>query len=300
MVIDISLEYNILSKFTSFLVVANNNVLNKVKPKPNISENELGNLISQTKTTYSQRMENIVNLTNECEGMELKDCLMDSDESNNLPPPPIYEDSNSIQSLPPIMSSSPKLFSSSLSKNISNMNVKENTLDLDDDIVPKSKSVSRAKSNNIFNKISLKKENKGKDKKEDKKEAKKEEEEDEEEKEEEEVKRESKMEAPKVIKKDRRKEFSAIVLLQEANGSWKLSSKLCELLEISIDDVKSKIPKDLDENIWITIITIKVLLKKFTEFQDEYDLLVQKSKNWILKNSKDSFDGFNDIIEKLI
>ena len=47
----------------------------------------------------------------------------------------------------------------------------------------------------------------------------------------------------------------------------------------------------MNDNIAITIIIIYYINKEYSEFEDELSLVIQKAKNYIKKNVKDSYEN---------
>lgn len=93
--------------------------------------------------------------------------------------------------------------------------------------------------------------------------------------------------------------FKDIVLLQKVDGNWKNEEKLFKLLELEEQKFKDNLPNDLNEEIFITMIVIYVFGNKYSDFSDEYDLLLRKSRNWIKNNNIEDIGKYEEIIKKL-
>ena len=79
---------------------------------------------------------------------------------------------------------------------------------------------------------------------------------------------------------------SDIISLQLANGSWKLSDKLAQLLGTTTDHLKKACPITCDvntESIWATVIVLAYLESKMADTRDEWELVAAKAKKWLKK-----------------
>ena len=79
---------------------------------------------------------------------------------------------------------------------------------------------------------------------------------------------------------------SDLISLQLANGSWKLSDKLAQLLGTTTDHLKKACPISCDvhtESIWATVIVLAYLASKMADTRDEWELVAAKAKKWLKK-----------------
>jgi hypothetical protein len=95
--------------------------------------------------------------------------------------------------------------------------------------------------------------------------------------------------------------FSLIVAQQRASGAWQMDSTVAKLLSKSVSEVKmtSPIGKQLTElqlSIWATCIVIAWLEVKCADLKDEWELLVDKAKSWVKKQSLPETLTPNDVI----
>src|SRR5690606_37291977 len=83
--------------------------------------------------------------------------------------------------------------------------------------------------------------------------------------------------------------FEKLVVLQNADGSWKLNEDLSSALAIKFTDMKSRLPKSSQssfslsdserDSLWVTMIAISFIEIKLREFKDEWELLISKAKS---------------------
>ncbi|KAJ5072393.1 von willebrand factor a domain-containing protein 5a [Anaeramoeba ignava] len=76
-----------------------------------------------------------------------------------------------------------------------------------------------------------------------------------------------------------------IIGMQDANGSWSPSKDLYSLLGDKDKLLKEK-PGNVPEDVWMTVLVIAFLQVKFDDKKVEWNLLVQKSMNWLNKNNQ--------------
>uniref|UniRef100_A0A6J0UQQ6 von Willebrand factor A domain-containing protein 5A-like n=1 Tax=Pogona vitticeps TaxID=103695 RepID=A0A6J0UQQ6_9SAUR len=72
-----------------------------------------------------------------------------------------------------------------------------------------------------------------------------------------------------------------LVSLQNANGSWPLASNLASILGLSEAEILSKIPAQVAQNVWATVLALLWLHSKALEQKDEWELLEMKALNWL-------------------
>ena len=73
---------------------------------------------------------------------------------------------------------------------------------------------------------------------------------------------------------------AAVVLLQTAEGYWKLDDSLATLVGHSLTDLKSSCPSGCSDSVWATILAM-VLLEKYSQQKDEWELIVMKAEMWL-------------------
>ena len=80
---------------------------------------------------------------------------------------------------------------------------------------------------------------------------------------------------------------SIIVGLQQANGSWLLNDQLAGAMSKSVQELKKCCPVSCDvttvANIWVTLVVIEFLKKKYSSMMDELELVIRKAELWLSK-----------------
>ncbi|KAL8176326.1 UNVERIFIED_CONTAM: hypothetical protein K2H54_030977 [Gekko kuhli] len=85
----------------------------------------------------------------------------------------------------------------------------------------------------------------------------------------------------KTIPKKEESPLMKLVSLQNADGSWVLSSNLASLLGLSKAKIISKTPKQVAPNVWATVLALLRLHSSAAEQRDEWELLAAKALNWL-------------------
>ncbi|XP_075437475.1 von Willebrand factor A domain-containing protein 5A-like [Ascaphus truei] len=76
--------------------------------------------------------------------------------------------------------------------------------------------------------------------------------------------------------------FLRLISLQNADGSWNLSSGLASVLGISEKELEAKKPKaSVDASVWATLLAVLWLHASCPEQRDEWELLEGKAVSWI-------------------
>ena len=78
-------------------------------------------------------------------------------------------------------------------------------------------------------------------------------------------------------------DFSSVIILQQANGTWTLSKSLASFLSVDVEVMKDAIPDICSDHpeIWATALVVTVLRMKFLSRQDEWELVVTKADDWL-------------------
>jgi hypothetical protein len=71
-----------------------------------------------------------------------------------------------------------------------------------------------------------------------------------------------------------------LIDLQSFGGSWDLTSKLCALLGISLNNARAKVNKKLWA-VWATVLAIVFCKAKCQSEEDVWDLVVGKAEEWL-------------------
>ncbi|KAJ7313846.1 hypothetical protein JRQ81_005595 [Phrynocephalus forsythii] len=72
-----------------------------------------------------------------------------------------------------------------------------------------------------------------------------------------------------------------LVSLQNADGSWSLDPGLASILTLSKAEILNKIPAQVAQNVWVTVLAILWLHSKALGQKDEWELLERKALNWL-------------------
>ncbi|KAF5397219.1 hypothetical protein PHET_09779 [Paragonimus heterotremus] len=78
--------------------------------------------------------------------------------------------------------------------------------------------------------------------------------------------------------------------LQQIVGSWELNEELAKLLEIRLETLRSTLPKswpshasvNVTNTVWATAVIIAYFELRLTEQKDEWELLTDKARRWLL------------------
>ena len=82
----------------------------------------------------------------------------------------------------------------------------------------------------------------------------------------------------------------ALITLQKASGSWDLTDKLVSLCGTSRDALIKGCPKDIAVDtgegklLWATALALVLLVGKFTDQKDEWEMIAEKGTKWMKKN----------------
>ena len=78
---------------------------------------------------------------------------------------------------------------------------------------------------------------------------------------------------------------SFIVGLQQVNGSWLLNDQLAGAMSKSVQELKKCCPVSCDvttiANIWVTLVVLEFLKKKYSSMMDELELAIMKAEQWL-------------------
>ena len=82
----------------------------------------------------------------------------------------------------------------------------------------------------------------------------------------------------------------SVISLQKASGSWDLTDKLVSLCGISRDALIKGCPKEIAVDtgegklLWATALALVLLMGKFTDQKDEWEMIAEKGTKWMKKN----------------
>ena len=95
--------------------------------------------------------------------------------------------------------------------------------------------------------------------------------------------------------------FSVIVSQQKASGAWEMNSIIASLLNQSVSDAGLRSPmgqqlSEIQPSIWATCIVIAWLEAQCADLEDEWELLADKAKSWLQKQSMPGTLTCNDVL----
>ena len=82
----------------------------------------------------------------------------------------------------------------------------------------------------------------------------------------------------------------ALVTLQKAPGSWDLTDELVSLCGTSRDVLIKACPKEIAVDtgegklLWATALALVLLMGKFLDQKDKWEMIAEKGSNWMKKN----------------
>ncbi|NXK16985.1 VMA5A protein, partial [Arenaria interpres] len=86
-------------------------------------------------------------------------------------------------------------------------------------------------------------------------------------------------------------ECQELVALQNADGSWALTSGLASVLEVDEDDLKRKMPDEvMESSIWATMLAVTWLHRHDKCYQDVCELLEAKAVTWLCSQAVSQLD----------
>lgn len=94
----------------------------------------------------------------------------------------------------------------------------------------------------------------------------------------------------------------SVISLQKASGSWNLTDQLVALCSTSRDDLIKGCPKEIavttaeGKLLWATALALVLLLGKYVDQKDEWEMIVEKGTKWLKKNLP-STDAFAKVLK---
>ena len=88
-----------------------------------------------------------------------------------------------------------------------------------------------------------------------------------------------------------------VIGLQKASGPWDLTEQLVSLCGMSRDDLIKGSPEEIAADtaggklLWATALALVLLMGKYSDQKDEWEMITEKGKKWLKKNlpSTDTF-----------
>ena len=96
-----------------------------------------------------------------------------------------------------------------------------------------------------------------------------------------------------------------LINLQKSNGSLELSSvnwggSVLEEYLGSYSDVQSNCPPEIEMNLWITLLSMKIFEIKMADKKDLWDLVMRKSHKFLNQQVKGNIENLIDQAEKYV
>ena len=76
-----------------------------------------------------------------------------------------------------------------------------------------------------------------------------------------------------------------LIALQEAEGYWKLTSKLADIVNQSLRNIRDKCPESVDSRVCATALAAFLLKNRFSDQHDEWELVARKAETWLQKQT---------------
>ena len=92
--------------------------------------------------------------------------------------------------------------------------------------------------------------------------------------------------------------LSSFITIQQANGSWKLDSSIAQLLGKSLKDLEEACPIECQGTIatvWATILVLSLLQVKYSNQQEEWELVAMKAESWVKRQTLPSGISLEDL-----
>ena len=93
----------------------------------------------------------------------------------------------------------------------------------------------------------------------------------------------------------------SLISLQKASGAWDLTDQLVSLCSTSRDALITACPAEIaidtaeGKLLWATALALVLLMGKFSDQKDEWEMIAEKGKNWMKKNLSTAVTFFRDI-----
>ncbi len=79
--------------------------------------------------------------------------------------------------------------------------------------------------------------------------------------------------------------LTALVNAQQANGSWTMNVTLASHFGKSLKELEDSCPKDIPTVVWSTVLVLTLLRKRFSEQEEEWELIEMKTNSWLKKQN---------------
>ena len=92
--------------------------------------------------------------------------------------------------------------------------------------------------------------------------------------------------------------LSSFIIIQQANGSWKLDSSIAQLLGKSLKDLEEACPTECQGTVatmWATILVLSLLRVKYSNQQEEWELVAMKAESWVKRQTLPSGISLEDL-----
>jgi len=98
-----------------------------------------------------------------------------------------------------------------------------------------------------------------------------------------------------------REKLLQISALQQFNGSFQLNASLGSCLGVNLSSIEQAVRSNgWDGSAFATVVALVYFQKKMDSLKDDWELIADKSKIWLLKNFRDEADNMYDAAVKLV
>ena len=94
------------------------------------------------------------------------------------------------------------------------------------------------------------------------------------------------------------KTLSSLVALQQANGSWSLTTDLATQLSKEMRLIEDSCPSGCPTLVWATALAISTLKLTYSSQQDEWELVAKKAESWLRKQTLPSHLSIQDLLSE--
>ena len=92
--------------------------------------------------------------------------------------------------------------------------------------------------------------------------------------------------------------LSSMVALQQANGSWSLTTDLATQLSKEMRLIEDGCPSECPMSVWATALAISTLKLTYSSQQDEWELVAKKAESWLRKQTLPSHLSIQDLLSE--
>ncbi|CAL8092396.1 unnamed protein product [Orchesella dallaii] len=98
-----------------------------------------------------------------------------------------------------------------------------------------------------------------------------------------------------------REKLLAIAAMQQFNGSFALNQQFCTCLGVALSSVEQAAnTRRWNKDAFATVVALVYFLKKLTSLKDDWELIADKSKIWLLANYREFADDMFECAQTLV